>query len=336
MKFRNSLENFRGLAILFVVLSHFSSFGNLGAGGQSIYFVLTEATSWFVFIAGYLFYHIEGERFQYADYMTKKAKFVILPYFLLSTPAIAAGLYLQQEKLIGLSRAAFVAWSLVVGGAAVGPMWFIPMIVIFYVLSPLFIRLAKSRLIYMLAVLGTVLSLFSFRPLNNLNPFLSFLHFLGFYLLGMVFALCIKKTDQIKAAGKTMVLALPAMVIFILAVCFYEDLPRYHLGFFDGLGYFNMRQLGKLSLLVALFFYFDKYVSQKNRFLAYFAEVSFGLFFIHGFFLVLFSHLSYFYVPPNPLMNFVAEFLVVMGMSLLTVYVLKLVLKNRSRYVIGC
>lgn len=336
MKFRNSLENFRGLAILFVVLSHFSSFHSLDTVGQYVYFVVAEATSWFVFLSGYLFYLIEGPRFRYVSYLVKKAKFVLLPFLILSIPAIAAALYLQQDKLIGLSRAAFVVWSLLVGGYVVGPMWFIPMIFIFYVLSPVFNRIAKSKAIYVVAALGMALSLFSFRPVANLNPFLAFLHFLGFYLLGIAFAVCVKKTDQIKVSGKTMALVLPAMVVFFLSLYLYEDLPRYHIGFFDGLGFFNMRQLGKLSLLVALFFYFDRYIDQKNRFLAYFADVSFGLFFIHGFFVVLFARISYFYVPSNPVINFVAEFFVVMGMSLVTVYVIKLVLKKRSRYVIGC
>jgi len=336
MRFRHSLENFRGLAILFVILSHFTSFHALGSVGNYVYFIVTEATSWFVFLSGYLFYHIESSRFQYAGYLAKKIKYVITPYLILSLPAIAVGLYLKQEELIGISRSAYVAWSLIVGGYVVGPMWFIPMIAIFYVVSPVFNRLARSSMIYPIAALGMVVSVFSFRPVNNLNPFFAFLSYFGFYLLGIVFAICVGKTDRIKDSGKTLFLALPAVGVFLVTLWLYQDLPRYRLGFIDGLGLFNMRQLGKLSLLIALFFLFDKYFDQKNRFLAYFAEISFGLFFIHGFFLILFARLSYLNFKLSPLMNFCAELAIVMGCSLITVYLVKRALHKRSRYVIGC
>jgi peptidoglycan/LPS O-acetylase OafA/YrhL len=336
MKFRYSLENLRGLAILFVMLSHFTSITSLGVVGKYVYFCLIEATSWFVFLSGYLFYHIESKRFDYASYMMKKLKFVILPYLILSIPAITAGIFFSLDKFMGLSPFAYVGWSLVVGGSVVPPMWFVPMIALFFLLSPLFNRLAKTRVIYVLAVVGIVFSLFSFRPLGSLNPFLSFLHFLGFYLLGLTFAVSIQFTDKVVSTGKTWLVVAPSIVVFLFALCMYEDLPRYAGGFFENFGVFNFRQLGKLSLLFILFFLFDRYFNQKNQFLSYFAEISFGLFFIHGFFMALFARLESVYVPPSPAINFLLEFLFVIVFSLLTVYVLKLVLNKRSRYVIGC
>lgn len=136
----------RELAIIFVMLSHLNTWTSLGPLGKYLHFLFVDATSWFVFLSGYLFVRIEGTRFSYPAYMAKKAKFVILPYLILSTPVMLLGLYLGQNKLIGISAGAFAAWSLLVGGYVVAPMWFIPMIAIFFLLSPVFLRIARSPL----------------------------------------------------------------------------------------------------------------------------------------------------------------------------------------------
>lgn len=336
MRFRYSLENLRGLAIIFVMFSHFGSLIALGGIGKVFYFLVIDATSWFVFLSGYLFYHIEGERFRYSSYLMKKIKFVFLPYLILSIPAIFAGLYLGQEKLIGISKSAYISWSLVAGGYVVGPMWFIPMILIFFILSPVFNYAAKSRLIYFLASATILLSLFSVRTVGNFNPFLSFMHFLGFYLLGIVFALNVALTDKIKSSGTTWIVAMLCLSVFVLAMYRFQELPKTYLGFYEGLGLLNLKQLGKLSLLIALFVLFDKFFDRKNRFLGYFAEISFGLFFIHGFFLTFFTRIGYSFIPPYPVLMFFSEFLTVIMFSLVTVYAIKQVSGKWSRYVIGC
>ena len=126
--FKYSVENFRGIAIFFVMLSHLSSFSSLGPAGKYLLFTFVDATTWFVFISGYLFSHIEKNiNFKYIDYIYKKFKFVIIPYLILSIPAILVGLYFQRHTLLELNVAEYILWSLSVGGSVVGPMWFIPM-----------------------------------------------------------------------------------------------------------------------------------------------------------------------------------------------------------------
>lgn len=124
--------------------------------------------------------------------------------------------------------------------------------------------------------------------------------------------------------------------IFALAMCLYDGVVPVRPAFHDSLGIQNPPQLGKLALLVVLFLLFERYFDRKNTFLAYFADNSFGLFFIHGFFMVAITRASYLYGQPNVLLNFLIELVVVIGLSLLTVALIKLVLQRRSRYVIGC
>lgn len=334
-KFRYSLDNFRGLSIIFVMFSHLSSFEALGTVGDASYFLVGNATAWFVFISGYLFYYIESKNFQYADYLLKKLKFVIIPYLLLSIPAILAGMYFSRPKVLGLDNASYVIWSLIVGGSIVGPMWFIPMIAVFFLMSPLFHRLANHRAVYPMAALALVFSMFSARPLNGTNPLLSFLHFLGFYLMGLAFAKSATYTSELKTSTRR-VLIVAGFTLFLWAALWYEGPYSDAPGFFVGLGTFNLLQFGKWALLIMLFFLFEQSFNRPNRMLGYFAKVSFGLFFIHGFHSVFFSKFKQ-YVPYwSTLQIFLGEVFFVAIAPVATVYVLKLLLGKKSRYVIGC
>ena len=80
----NSLNWFRGLAILFVVLTHVDS-GSLNSNiAQYIKTFVGNGTFYFVFISGYLFFHLI-HKYSYLDYLRKKFLYVLIPYvFILS------------------------------------------------------------------------------------------------------------------------------------------------------------------------------------------------------------------------------------------------------------
>jgi peptidoglycan/LPS O-acetylase OafA/YrhL len=335
-KFRYSIENFRGLAIVFVMLSHVESLRQLRVFGELAYFTIVDATTWFVFISGYLFYYIEHKRFDYVSYLAKKAKYVILPYLVFSIPAIIAGLLAHRARLLDLSPLAYVVWSLIVGGAVVGPMWFIPMISLFFLVSWVFQRLADGKLIYPATLVGLAISIFSSRPINDMNPFLSFVHFVGFYLLGMSTAKSMRLIDRVNQSRASWVPIILGLSGFLAAAWFHNTNADSALGFFEELGKFNVFQFGKLCLLISVFFFFGRYINVPNRFLGYMAEISFGLFFIHGFFMIVFTKISQHIEIVDANVAFVIECLLVVVGSVTAVYAIKLLLGKRSRYVIGC
>jgi surface polysaccharide O-acyltransferase-like enzyme len=335
-QFKFSIDNFRGLAILFVMLSHISYFRPMGKVGDYGYFVVGDATSWFVFISGYLFYYIERQRYSFRGYIRKKLEFVILPYLIISLPAILAGLYCARHVLLGLSVPAYYIWSLCVGGSVVGPLWFVPMIAVFFLTSPLWHRIARSQWIVVAAVLAITFSLFSSRPIGDMNPFLSFLHFLGFYLLGIVFGKYTGKLEGLTNSWLGLLIIVAGVAGFLVAGYFYDETDAELHGFFDSLGVFNALQLGKLSLLIALFFFFERFVNRKNIVLAYFAQISFGLFFMHGFFVVLFAEMTRGIATVVPAVMLMAELGFVLAGSVMVVFLLKRGLRKGSRYVIGC
>jgi hypothetical protein len=336
-EFQYSVENLRGLAIILVLLSHITSFENLGGFGSYLLYFFRDATTWFVFISGYLFYFTERHKFNYRIYLWKKLKFVISPYLILSVPAICIGIYLNRDIYMGLSPLAYGLWSLVVGGSVVGPMWFIPMIAIFFIVSPLFFRLGGSRVQYMVLMCGLVFSLFSTRPFKNLNPFLSFAHFFGFYILGVVVSFNLERIRRIAGEKSGLVLMFGTFLIFIFSsiLHIYGDQPD-PVGFQEGLGRFNNAQLGKLALLALAFLLFSRFLNVRNRILAWLAEISFGLFFMQGFFMAIFGQLSYRVTFSHPLMMLLAELSILLGGSVLAVLIIKRITGRWSRYVIGC
>jgi hypothetical protein len=318
------------------MLSHLSSLQQAGDVGSYLGFLLVDATSWFVFISGYLFYYIEQRRFDYRDYLVKKVKFVILPYLILSIPALLGGFYVSREQMVDLSPPMYVAWSVAVGGSVVAPMWFIPMIVIFFLVSPVFHAIAKTKLVYMLAFVGLLVSLFSCRPVSSLNPLLTFVHFLGFYALGMAAARASWLVEILRAGHWGHLLMVLGIFGFVLAIYLYDPKAVEPLGFADGWGKLNLQQLGKLSLLVTVFLFFDRYLNRKQLMFGYLAKISFGLFFLHGFFALFFSRIAQRVGFVNVFAAVMCEVIIVIGAAVITVIVAKFLLKSKSRYVVGC
>ena len=334
-KFRYSLENFRGVAIIFVMLSHIMSIQNMGKVGDVFYYLVGDATAWFIFISGYLFYYLEINKFNYFDYLKKKVKFVVLPYLILSFPAILFWIYSSQHVIYGLTAIKYFFWSLIAGGIAVGPMWFIPMIVIFFLLTPVFNILSKTKFIYIFVAVSLGFSLFSSRSIYNANALLSFMHFLGFYLLGMVAAKDAAALEALKTSTKVTLIFI-AIFVFIIFGLLFPGIDNIPSSFFSGLGFLNYILVGKLALLVAIFLIFERFFERQNKVLGYFAKISFGLFFIHGFMGAVFQRVSRDIHYASPMLKLLCEVGVIVFVSVAVVYVLKKFLGKWSRYVIGC
>lgn len=323
------------MAILFVILSHTPSIQEMGGMGKYLNFTLTDATTWFVFISGYLFCYLEVNKFNYMDYLLKKAKYVILPYFFFAFIALSLKLYVSQNVLFDLTPLNYVLWSLLVGWAIVFPLWFIPMIVIFFLMTPVFNVLSKTKSLYAVTFFALLFSAFSSRPINNSNAILAFLHFLGFYLFGVLAASNASVLDNLSKSAKTIIITVSFFVFFISASLYFKQ-PKFPPDFFSGLGLPNYISIGKLALLVAIFFLFERFMNRENKILGYFAKISFGLFFVHGFVIYAFSKLMARNVFFSEAGKIFLEVGVVFCVSIAVVLIMKKVLKKRSRYVVGC
>lgn len=291
----NYIHGLRGIAMLFIVFGHALWFQFDWSNNQPTrYFLqdlLSGGTVIFVFVAGFLFEYL-APRFNYWKYMKTKAKNVILPYFIVSTPALLYAFVLgnpaeDHAHLEGQSVFLQLAWYLSVGGAHVNySLWFIPMICLFFILSPLFYAMVNRPYLYWLIVPLFVLPFIVHREsFPILSPVRAFLYFLPVYIAGMLMS-CYRETME--AIVKKYVFVL--LAIFIALV-----FSQYFFGACHGncatdnafefpKGIMDWALVQKMVLSFCVMGLFIRYPKLLVRPLNYVAETSFTTFFFHVYF----------------------------------------------------
>lgn len=209
----NSFDYFRAVTITIIVVGHCydisgwqiesffdRTFANLVSGGTSL----------FVFISGFLFYHIFYHKFEYRSFIKKKIKNVYLPYIFLSILPICYALYVKmpyEEYFFGptdslydrILRPAFLYfWH---GGIMV--YWYIPFIITIFLFSPVFIYFIRLKTQYQIVIslILSIVSAFMHRPLHNISIIQSVIYFTPVYMIGI---LCSMQKEYIyeKLKGK--------------------------------------------------------------------------------------------------------------------------------------
>lgn len=274
--FLGYIHYFRALAIFFIITGHsidVFTWGDIDIE-RSLRIFLSNGSVLFVFIAGYLFQHLSG-KFDQRKYYKSKIKNVITPYFIISIPAIVifttvlerdpiwAGFYdnstLEQIALFYLT------------GKHLAPLWFIPMIFIFYIVAPLLVIADKNKAIYYCLPLFILLSCFISRGL----PPQSFLHFFSAYLLGMYCSKFKSFINPLISRNIFIIFTATLVSLFSLFEFFYMEGTMTYVNF-----------LQKLSMAIFFLGLFIKYNSHLNsKFISVIADTSFGVFFIHSYLL---------------------------------------------------
>ena len=185
---------FRGVAILFIVAGHCASFFAWNAHGHAEAFakdLFDDATFFFVFIAGFLFQTTE-RRFSYPDYLGRKLRNVIAPYMVAITPAIVYALVrgthsFDAESLHQLSMPEKVGYFMLYGGSTINhALWFVPVISLYYLTSPILIAIDRQKHAYLVLWVLLPVSLLMHRPSFSHGHNLSLAsYFLSAYVLGM-------------------------------------------------------------------------------------------------------------------------------------------------------
>ena len=335
----NYINVYRGLAILLIVAGHTLQFGADNTLLRKITFeVFAGGTALFVFISGFLFQHL-SYKFEYKGYLSKKWKNVILPYIITAIPGIIMCLCIPniyKNPFDGLNPLLQTGMFLTTGRVHNVPTWFIPMIVIFFIASWFLLFLERKNILYKL--LPLLLAVTVFMPRGDIEPewvmnlsyweryleyvkffFTGFIHFSSLYVLGMYFS---KYKDKIDFLYNTRFIIFILMIIISAADIFIN----YKYNIVNG-------SVSKIFLTVLLLGYLKHYDEQikaclkLNNVLDFLAKYSFGLFFIHWYYVFAFN---YFLKNIIPHTNSAAEmsfaglrFVVVLFLSLLTLYLIK-------------
>ncbi|HBR2839426.1 TPA: acyltransferase family protein [Klebsiella pneumoniae] len=98
----NYIHSIRGIAAFFIVLIHCNIFmSKEGMLNAFFYHFLTEWTAIFLLISGFLFQFLLP-KYEFSSFMKKKITNVILPYIIVSIPAILIYLVIKPY-IIGLT-----------------------------------------------------------------------------------------------------------------------------------------------------------------------------------------------------------------------------------------
>lgn len=271
----------RGISIALIVLGH-SIFLAQPAFPALLENLLRGGTGLFVFISGFFFHRIFYPRFDYAQFIAKKAAALLIPFVVISLFALSLRMLGWWQDGVSWEDNLLYAWYTLRNGYVLYPHWYIPFIFLTFLCSPLhlaYIRAGLSIQIFVL-LLFSLIALFMHRPQSNSNFLQSLIYFTPFYLLGILFSQYWVQLQQ----WHWPLLGVSLAVIAIAALTqtyVWIHLGNYHKAAFvyDGIDLqFIQTVFTCLALLVLCRHIHWPWLQQH---LYWLAELSFPIFFIH-------------------------------------------------------
>lgn len=322
------LNNFRGIAILLIIFGHaLSALPNSQSSVSLLLPVFSNGTLLFVLIAGQFFAALSAN-FTYKNFIKNKFLFVVLPYLILSLPAALIYLLGLKQSHEWMDMQWFsqlhplIAYGyLLITGAHLGPLWFVPMIMLYYIFSPLWIAILNRRWILPVFAISFLVALYLGRPVVNANSLQAAFYFLPAYILGIYLGNGSRLIEFLRPYAVTGFIL--SIIVLIL---------------FGQSGYFNSRWDLVLKLVATCFLIalcLEK-LNFKIKWLDLFARLSFYLFFVHGYiigaFRMFLRDTDFHYMS---IVAVIGIFAVTLIMCLIAYIFLKWILQHRSKFVLG-
>lgn len=347
-KYKFNIEFMRAFAILLVVLMHIpininSTTGLIHEVNIMTLILIQNGTVVFLFISGYLFYML-NKNLNYREYLSKKFKYVISPFVIMVLFLFLLEVFKSYQHLpdylafLSSNPLLLLGVTFVVPSWLATPLWFIPVMSIYYILAPIARWIfQQDKYDIFITVFFLIVTAFTARPENNANPILSFIHFTGVYLFG---CLACKYEDTITSPKATLF----AFVVFLVTL--YKGYSDYHLHATFSFEYLianhiltpNWNVIQKISLCIIVFSVSKTFYTRSNKFIKMMADYSFGIFFIHILILKVFGKVMVLLFS-SPLTSHVFTLIsgvIVLLATFCCVYLMKKVLRGKSKLIIGC
>ena len=340
----------RAVAILLVVFTHIpmeNFFIHIEKDTFSLqrlfYALFQNGTVVFVFISGYLF-NLLNKTLNYKNYLLKKVNYVILPYIIIFTCCLFFRWLTGIEKiplfLTYSNHIKTILLSYVFNGWVLAPLWFIPMITLFFITAPIIKFIVDSRYSVFYVFISLIISFGTLRPWASYNPALSFVHFFGIYLLGCFLAK--GNADKLFSSNKT---TLTLLVLFFVSITeSYKILGTYYptssleLQIISRKIFIDWMTIQKTILCLLLYGFSQKKYTKSYSLIKLIADYSFGVFFIHGIILAFYLKALKITTEASSTnsITFIPTGIFIFTISMIIVYIAKIILKGKSKYVIGC
>lgn len=337
--FQQHVHVFRALAIILIVCTHVVpslDWSGHPVLGRFIDALANQSSIFFFFIAGYLFQHLSG-KFQYKTYLLQKLKTVILPYLILSTPALYIFTFLVPREGVWPWFYDLPRWKQIilflVTGNHLAPLWFVPSISLLYLAAPLLLAIdRKAPRLYWLILPLWILSMYIGRG-YFVKPFGPAIYLFPIYLLGMAFS-----RNRARAEWLVTKAWLPIAALTLIGICGHAlnwTVPPHYL----------MMSKAPAALLATIALHKWHHIFGKS--LDYIAQISFGIFFIHAYFIGAIKIATVYFIHhrlyrgwgsedlPGSLPVFLAYTLTVALLSIGTLWIAQKVFGEKSRMIIG-
>ena len=313
-KILNYINVFRGLAILLIIMGHTMQFGDPSTLSNIINCeMICGGTALFIFISGFLFQHL-AYKFEYKNYLSKKWTNVVMPYLITAIPGILFCIFCPiayKNSFYGLSLYIQIPALLTIGRVHNIPTWFIPMIIIFFIFSALFLFLEKKNILYKLLPLLLLLTLFLPRGVAEYESTLglsyaakyivyvkyilcNFVHFLSLYVFGMYCSA--NKPIMDKFYDKRFWIWAAMLITASLDIW-----AMYKFQYSN----YTVSKIFLTMLVLAYLKHYDEFIlshKKTNKTLDFIAKYSFGLFFVHWYWFFIYNQI--FHLPTvMPMVN---------------------------------
>ncbi len=234
----------------------------------------------------------------------------------------------------GIAFTEYPIWFQIIAYYATGThflfFWFIPVIILIYLLSPLLIKLDKYEYFYYSLPLFFMLSVFVQREIyiGLHNPLNSLVHFIFFYILGMAAS---RYRDKLlfNIQKNWLLYTISFGLITYIDYNLYENLLGY-------LVYVSRYTLSCLFILFVLY-RFDKQIGKTFHTLA---AMSFGIYFLHGYVLSILWRIGQkFHLVIPPISANIGYYLllstIILIATCLVLWAIKKIFNTKSRMIVG-
>lgn len=322
------IDNFRTLAIIFIVMSHTLSFFDWSKTPQLeivMNIIIINSTTLFVFVSGYLFQFLLP-KYKYKRYIIGKLKYVALPYLIASIPAILYFTMIAEREGVPddfySSPKAYQIIYFYATGLHLAPYWYIPAVLIFFAFAPVFKLIStRSNLLLLSFPIFFIISLTVARD----GVIYSAIHFISIYIAGMIASLYSDRVDEM--SNKPSVIIATACIFFALvAVQYLTNENSYQLFY-----------LQKLTLCITFLLLMRKSMSEKLFYIDL-SATSFGIFFLHSYIITACKILIEKAISikiEGGVIEMVVFTAFIIILCHIIVKVIKYIFKTKSRYLIG-
>jgi membrane-bound acyltransferase YfiQ involved in biofilm formation len=297
-----------------------------------------DATLYFTFISGILFSMILQDR-GYVRFFKSKLNYVVLPYLFFTVLftwrnwPFDGGVAVYFDGTV-VEFMQVVGRNLLTGGA-VFTLWYIPVLIVLYVATPLFAKLLATKQAKWLNV-AIILSPLLISRVWPAISWTNYAYFLGAYLLGMYAGANYRLVIEIVRRHVVLFAITAIGASVVLVFLFIAEDPGWGVVRFAESAWY----VQKIAITGLVLMWFDRTISTVPRWLDVLGNYAFAIYFLHGYLLFEIYKVmkrSGLVLDSGAVIIFwaIAVYVGVIAASVLITFIAKTLLGRRSRYFLG-